>query len=92
MVSVRIGLALTSYIVPRPPALPRRRLRRAHPAQTGSPHARRGTGGTTLNDVAALAGVSAITVSRALKKPDVVAQETLAQFRTPLPAPATCPT
>jgi len=42
---------------------------------------RRGTGGTTLNDVAALAGVSAITVSRALKKPDVVAQETLARIQ-----------
>ena len=42
---------------------------------------RRGTGGTTLNDVAALAGVSAITVSRALKTPDVVAPETLARIQ-----------
>jgi LacI family transcriptional regulator, gluconate utilization system Gnt-I transcriptional repressor len=43
--------------------------------------ARRGTGNTTLSDVALLAGVSAITVSRALKTPSVVAPETLARIR-----------
>ena len=43
--------------------------------------ARRGTGDTTLNDVAKLAGVSAITVSRALKTPSIVAPETLARIR-----------
>jgi LacI family gluconate utilization system Gnt-I transcriptional repressor len=43
--------------------------------------ARRGTGDTTLNDVARLAGVSAITVSRALKTPSVVAPETLARIQ-----------
>lgn len=41
---------------------------------------RRGTGNTTLNDVARLAGVSAITVSRALKRPAVVAPATLARI------------
>ena len=43
--------------------------------------ARRGTGDTTLNDVAKLAGVSAITVSRALKTPSIVAPETLARIQ-----------
>ena len=43
--------------------------------------ARRGTGDTTLADVAKLAGVSAITVSRALKTPTVVAPETLARIQ-----------
>ena len=43
--------------------------------------ARRGTGDTTLADVAKLAGVSAITVSRALKTPSVVAPETLARIQ-----------
>jgi len=43
--------------------------------------ARRGTGDTTLADVALLAGVSAITVSRALKKPEIVAPETLARIQ-----------
>ena len=42
---------------------------------------RRGSGGITLADVARLAGVSAITVSRALNTPDRVAPETLAQVR-----------
>lgn len=37
---------------------------------------RRGTGHATLNDVAALAGVSAITVSRVLNNPDIVTPET----------------
>ncbi len=43
--------------------------------------ARRGTGDTTLSDVAKLAGVSAITVSRALKTPSIVAPETLARIQ-----------
>ena len=43
--------------------------------------ARRGTGDTTLRDVARLAGVSAITVSRALKTPSVVAPETLTRIQ-----------
>ena len=42
---------------------------------------RRGSGGITLADVARLAGVSAITVSRALNTPDRVAPATLAQVR-----------
>jgi LacI family transcriptional regulator, gluconate utilization system Gnt-I transcriptional repressor len=50
-------------------------------SKPGSRAARRGTGDTTLNDVAKLAGVSAITVSRALKTPSVVAPETLARIQ-----------
>ncbi|MEO7254823.1 MAG: LacI family DNA-binding transcriptional regulator [Casimicrobium sp.] len=51
------------------------------PAKKASRAARRGTGDTTLNDVAKLAGVSAITVSRALKTPSIVAPETLARIQ-----------
>jgi len=42
---------------------------------------RRGSGGITLAHVARLAGVSAITVSRALNTPDRVSPATLAQVR-----------
>lgn len=42
---------------------------------------RRGTGGITLNDVSRLAGVSAITVSRALNTPDLVSPETREKVR-----------
>jgi LacI family gluconate utilization system Gnt-I transcriptional repressor len=54
---------------------------RPSPAKTASRAARRGTGGITLSDVAKLAGVSAITVSRALNTPDRVSGETLARVR-----------
>jgi LacI family transcriptional regulator, gluconate utilization system Gnt-I transcriptional repressor len=43
--------------------------------------ARKGSGGITLNDVAKLAGVSAITVSRALNTPAQVSAETLQRVR-----------
>lgn len=46
-----------------------------------TPRTRRGTGGITLNDVAKLAGVSAITISRALNTPDRVSPETLQRVR-----------
>ena len=52
---------------PSPPPRPRR--------------ARRGAGGLTLSDVARLAGVSPITVSRALNTPDQVSPETLARVQ-----------
>lgn len=43
--------------------------------------ARKGTGGITLSDVAKLAGVSAITISRALNTPDRVSPDTLQRVR-----------
>jgi LacI family gluconate utilization system Gnt-I transcriptional repressor len=43
---------------------------------------RPGTGGITLSDVASLAGVSAITVSRALNTPAAVSPETLERVRS----------
>jgi LacI family gluconate utilization system Gnt-I transcriptional repressor len=43
--------------------------------------ARRGSGGITLSDVAKLAGVSAITVSRALNTPDLVTPDTREKVR-----------
>jgi LacI family gluconate utilization system Gnt-I transcriptional repressor len=43
--------------------------------------ARKGSGGITLRDVARLAGVSAITVSRALNTPDRVSADTLQRVR-----------
>jgi LacI family gluconate utilization system Gnt-I transcriptional repressor len=50
------------------------------PKKTGRA-ARPGTGGVTLSDVAALAGVSAITVSRVLNTPSAVSPETLERVR-----------
>jgi LacI family gluconate utilization system Gnt-I transcriptional repressor len=43
--------------------------------------ARRGSGGITLSDVSKLAGVSTITVSRALNTPDLVTPETREKVR-----------
>ncbi|MBI2771338.1 MAG: LacI family DNA-binding transcriptional regulator [Burkholderiales bacterium] len=43
--------------------------------------ARKGSGGITLSDVAKLAGVSAITVSRALNTPERVSTDTLQRVR-----------
>ena len=53
------------------------------PAQPSPfPRARRkGSGGITLSDVAKLAGVSAITISRALNTPDRVSPDTLQRVR-----------
>src|SRR5712664_365459 len=42
---------------------------------------RRGSGGLTLTDVARLAGVSPITVSRALNTPEQLTAETLARVQ-----------
>lgn len=53
----------------------------ARPARSPARSARRGTGGITLSDVAKLAGVSAITVSRALNTPTQVSPDTLQRVR-----------
>lgn len=50
-------------------------------ASTPARSARKGTGGITLSDVAKLAGVSAITISRALNTPDLVSPDTLQRVR-----------
>jgi LacI family gluconate utilization system Gnt-I transcriptional repressor len=52
---------------------------RSHPARERRP--RRGTGRITLADVAKLAGVSAITASRALNTPDQVSADALQRVR-----------
>ena len=48
---------------------------------TAGRSARRGSGGITLSDVSKLAGVSAITVSRALNTPDLVSPDTREKVR-----------
>ena len=62
-----------------------RRLNPTHPPVTRPPvpsrAARRGSGGITLDDVSKLAGVSTITVSRALNTPDLVSPETREKVR-----------
>jgi LacI family gluconate utilization system Gnt-I transcriptional repressor len=55
--------------------------RRTRAAPVRARRARRGTGRITLADVAKLAGVSAITASRALNTPDRVSPETLQRVR-----------
>jgi LacI family gluconate utilization system Gnt-I transcriptional repressor len=49
--------------------------------QTGSRHGRRGTGKLRLTDIAKLAGVAPITVSRVINTPDSVSPETLRRVR-----------
>jgi len=49
--------------------------------EAGPRRARRRSGGITLSDVAKVAGVSAITASRALNTPDVVSPDTLKKVR-----------
>jgi LacI family gluconate utilization system Gnt-I transcriptional repressor len=51
------------------------------PPSTRARRGRRGTGGLTLTDVARLAGVAPITVSRALNNPGQLTAETLARVR-----------
>lgn len=52
-----------------------------HAARSNPRAPRRSSGGITLSDVAKLAGVSAITVSRALNTPDLVSADTLQKVR-----------
>jgi LacI family transcriptional regulator, gluconate utilization system Gnt-I transcriptional repressor len=54
------------------------------PSQTPPVRSRRGHGRVTLQDVAALAGVTSITVSRYLREPTVVATGTAQRIRTAL--------
>lgn len=56
----------------------------SRPAPPLARQARRGHGRVTLQDVAAAAGVTAITVSRYLREPAVVAPETAERIRTAL--------
>lgn len=60
--------------------------RASAPATPFAPRQRRGHGRATLADVAAHAGVTAITVSRYLRSPQVVAAPTAANIRTALTA------
>jgi LacI family transcriptional regulator, gluconate utilization system Gnt-I transcriptional repressor len=56
------------------------------PSQTPPARSRRGHGRVTLQDVAALAGVTSITVSRYLREPTVVATGTAQRIQTALSA------
>jgi LacI family gluconate utilization system Gnt-I transcriptional repressor len=78
---IAIALAVTSIPVPTSPKPASAAVTAAARARKSRRAARRGTGDTTLADVAKLAGVSAITVSRALKTPSIVAPETLARIQ-----------
>lgn len=53
-------------------------------AELAAPRQRRGHGRATLRDVAQVAGVTAITVSRYLRQPGIVAPETAAAIRAAL--------
>jgi LacI family gluconate utilization system Gnt-I transcriptional repressor len=57
------------------------RKRSASAPNTERRHGRRGTGKVRIRDVAKLAGVAPITVSRVLNAPDSVAAETLRRVR-----------
>ncbi len=56
-------------------------MHRPTPSRPARRSRRKGSGGITLADVARLAGVSAITISRALNAPDRVSPDTLARVR-----------
>ena len=56
-------------------------MRSSPPAKAEGRRGRRGTGQVRITDVAKLAGVAPITVSRALNAPDSVAAETLRRVR-----------
>jgi LacI family transcriptional regulator, gluconate utilization system Gnt-I transcriptional repressor len=56
-------------------------IRPSPPANTEVRHGRRGTGKVRITDVAKIAGVAPITVSRVLNAPDSVAAETLRRVR-----------
>lgn len=58
----------------------------ADDAEAAAPRQRRGHGRATLRDVAQAAGVTAITVSRYLRQPGLVAAETAAAIRAALSA------
>ena len=60
---------------------PKQKLKAQADAKPPGRAARRGSGGLKLEDVAKLAGVSAITVSRALNTPDAVSPATLLRVR-----------
>ena len=81
--SPHLALAVTCFPVPTRSPKPPQPVAPVPPVRHKKTRraARRGTGDTTLSDVAKLAGVSAITVSRALKTPSVVAPETLARIQ-----------
>ena len=70
---------VTAAVAPTPPTVPAPDADASPPRQQ-----RRGHGRPTLQDVAALAGVTSITVSRFLREPAVVAEATAARIRQAL--------
>lgn len=54
---------------------------RGEPAPGGRPRTRKGTGRVTVADVARVAGVAPMTVSRALNSPELVSSDMLARVR-----------